>query len=493
MRIIDTHAGAGGYSLESRYAQQGAEFEAGIARLWGRDDLPPALADYVGLVRQFNSGGKLQQYPGSPALAQLLLRPQDQLRLFEMHPTDHKILASYLGGQPGIEVAMGDGFAALKAQLPPPTRRGVVLIDPSYEIKTDYARVLAALREALTRFPEAVVMIWLPQVRILEAQTLPQRLKATADAQAKKGWLLATLTVGTTDEKGFGMFGSQVFVANPPHTLREALAAGTALAGRAPGHAGRCIAQTGSARRLKPPGPRPRGPVIERLVDAARAVGLELRAEGLEAAGVQRLAHLAHQVQVVVQVVDAGQHRPQHLAAAVQVVQVGAAEAGCRCGSCRSGRAAARRLRCGVADLQVAEAREQVAVARVARGHHAVEHVHALRHAFDQVFRRAHAHQVARLVRRQPVRRVRHDAQHLVLGLADADAADRVAGQVQRGQRVQRFLAQVLEHAALHDAEQRVRVLEPREFVLRSAAPSAGSAPSTARASASVVMWPLVS
>ncbi len=224
MRIIDTHAGAGGYSLESRYAQQGGEFEAGIARLWGRDDLPPALADYVGLVRQFNSGGKLQQYPGSPALAQLLLRPQDQLRLFEMHPTDHKILASYLGGQPGIEVGLGDGFAALKAQLPPPTRRGVVMIDPSYEIKTDYARVLAALREALTRFPEAVVLIWLPQVRILEAQTLPQRLKATADAQARKGWLLATLTVGTTDEKGFGMFGSQVFVANPPHTLREALA-----------------------------------------------------------------------------------------------------------------------------------------------------------------------------------------------------------------------------------------------------------------------------
>jgi len=222
-RIVDTHAGAGGYSLEGHYAQQGGEFEAGIARLWDRSDAPPAVADYVGLVRQFNGGGKLQQYPGSPALAQLLLRPQDQLRLFEMHPTDHKILASFLGEQPGIEVAMKDGFASMKGQLPPTTRRGVVLMDPSYEIKTDYAKVLAALREALTRFPEAVVMVWLPQVRILEAQTLPQRLKATADAQAKKGWLLATLTVGTTDEKGYGMFGSQMFVANPPHTLREAL------------------------------------------------------------------------------------------------------------------------------------------------------------------------------------------------------------------------------------------------------------------------------
>src|SRR6188768_3914311 len=119
-RLVDTHAGAGGYSLESRYAQQHGEFEAGIARLWQRQDLPPALADYVGLVRDFNGGGgdaKLTQYPGSPALAQLLLRPQDQLRLFEIHPTDYKILASFLGEFPGAEVAMSDGFASLKSQL----------------------------------------------------------------------------------------------------------------------------------------------------------------------------------------------------------------------------------------------------------------------------------------------------------------------------------------------------------------------------------------
>ncbi len=222
-RLIDTHAGAGGYSLESRYAQQRGEFNDGIARLWQRDDLPPAVADLVALVRQFNGGSTLAQYPGSPALAQLLLRQQDQLRLFEVHPTDYKILSSYLGQQPGAEVAMADGFEALKSQLPPPTRRGVVLIDPSYEIKTDYLRVLAALREALTRFPEAVVIIWLPQLQLLQASQLPQRLKATADAQAKKGWLMARLTVAEAGERGFGMLGSNVFVANPPHTLVSAL------------------------------------------------------------------------------------------------------------------------------------------------------------------------------------------------------------------------------------------------------------------------------
>ena len=97
-RLIDTHAGAGGYSLEGRYAQKKGEYEQGIARLWDRDDLPEIVADYVALVRQFNPQGTLEQYPGSPAFAQMLLRPGDQLRLYELHPTDHKILASYLGG-----------------------------------------------------------------------------------------------------------------------------------------------------------------------------------------------------------------------------------------------------------------------------------------------------------------------------------------------------------------------------------------------------------
>jgi 23S rRNA (adenine2030-N6)-methyltransferase len=222
-RLLDTHAGAGGYSLESEYARQRGEADAGIGRLWPRDDLPPPVADYVAQVRGFNAGRTLQQYPGSPALTHALMRPQDQLRLHEVHPTDHKILASYLGGQPGVEVRSSDGFAALAAQLPPPTRRGVVLIDPSYEIKADYARVLAALREALERFADGTVLIWLPQLQLLEAAQLPQRLKASADAHAKKGWLHAGLTVARADARGFGMIGSSVFVANPPHTLHGAL------------------------------------------------------------------------------------------------------------------------------------------------------------------------------------------------------------------------------------------------------------------------------
>jgi 23S rRNA (adenine2030-N6)-methyltransferase len=222
-RCIDTHAGAGGYSLQGEYAKKRGEFEQGIGGLYNRDDLPPPLADLVGLVRDFNAGKGLIQYPGSPAIAQALMRPQDQLRLFEIHPTDHKILASYLGDVPGVEVKMSDGYASLKSQLPPTTKRGVVLIDPPYEIKTDYPRALAAVREALERFPDCVVLLWLPQLQLVESAQLPQRLKAAADSGAKKGWVHARLTVAQADARGFGMLGSSMFIANPPHTLYDDL------------------------------------------------------------------------------------------------------------------------------------------------------------------------------------------------------------------------------------------------------------------------------
>ena len=218
-RLVDTHAGAGGYSLEGRYAQKKGEFEQGIGRLWDRDDLPPAVAAYVALVKQFNPAGRLEQYPGSPAFAQMLLRAQDQLRLFELHPTDHRILASYIGTVPGAEVYDRDGFDGLKSQVPPSSRRGVVLIDPSYEGNKDYGRVVSALREALERFAEGVYLVWYPQVQKLEAAQLPKRLQAVAP----KGWLHARLTVQQPDSQGFGLAGSGMFIVNPPYTLHDEL------------------------------------------------------------------------------------------------------------------------------------------------------------------------------------------------------------------------------------------------------------------------------
>jgi len=220
-RFVDTHGGAGGYSLEGRYAQKKGEYERGIGRLWTRTDLPEVVADYVALVRRFNPDGVLAQYPGSPALAQMLLRPHDQPRAFELHPTEQKILHATLAATPSAIAYDGDGFVGLKSQRPPSSRRAAVLIDPSYEGNGDYGRVVATLREALARFAPGVYMVWYPQVSKLEAASLPKRLEALAP----KGWLHARLSVQQPDAQGFGLEGSGMFVINPPHALAAQLQA----------------------------------------------------------------------------------------------------------------------------------------------------------------------------------------------------------------------------------------------------------------------------
>jgi len=223
-RCVDTHAGAGGYSLRSETARKKSEFAHGIGALWGRRgaaDMPAAVARYLALVGEFNPGGTLREYPGSPAIVQALRRAQDQLSLYELHPSDFRALATMFQDVPGVQVRLADGFEGLKSQLPPPTRRGLVLIDPSYELERDYTRVLATVREALTRFAEGTYVVWYPQVGRVAARELPRRLQALAP----KGWLHARLTLQQPDERGFGMAGSGVFVFNPPHTLHAELAA----------------------------------------------------------------------------------------------------------------------------------------------------------------------------------------------------------------------------------------------------------------------------
>ena len=224
-RLVDTHAGAGAYELQGDYAQKHAEYRHGIEALWAEPVLPELLEDYVAQVRAFNGEGALTRYPGSPEIVRGVMRVQDQLRLFELHPTDHGLLAEGFAGDRQVMVQRGDGFAGLKSQLPPPSRRGVVLIDPSYEIKTDYPAVVSAVSEALRRFAEGVVLVWYPHVDQRESAQLPRQLKEVAQAQAPKGWLHARLQVALPNERGFGLLGSGIFVVNPPFTLREKLSA----------------------------------------------------------------------------------------------------------------------------------------------------------------------------------------------------------------------------------------------------------------------------
>jgi len=218
--IIDTHAGAGRYALESAHASKLAEYKDGIGRLWEAKGLPPAAKDYVDMVRQLNPDGQLRHYPGSPWLARQMLRDSDRLRLYEMHTTDARLLLECFKGT-GREVAItdGDGFIGLKAILPPPPRRGLVLIDPSYETKGDYTAVVKALQESLKRFPTGTYALWYPMLSKLESRQLPEKLKRLGCSN----WLHATLEVKAPAKDGFGMNGSGMFVINPPWTLEKKL------------------------------------------------------------------------------------------------------------------------------------------------------------------------------------------------------------------------------------------------------------------------------
>ncbi|MGD9943749.1 MAG: 23S rRNA (adenine(2030)-N(6))-methyltransferase RlmJ [Burkholderiaceae bacterium] len=222
--VIDTHAGAGLYRLDGDWAARRGEFADGIGRLWTRDDAPPAVADYLALVREHNPDGVLRHYPGSPFIALKHLREQDRLRLFEAHSTEIGVLTGNIEAagrtaQRQTRAQAADGFAQLKALLPPPPRRALTLIDPSYEDKRDYVRVTASLREGLERFATGCYAVWYPQVQRPEAIELPRRLLRLPGIR----WLHATLTVRAPSDDGLGLHGSGLFVVNPPWTLAAAL------------------------------------------------------------------------------------------------------------------------------------------------------------------------------------------------------------------------------------------------------------------------------
>ncbi len=217
---IDTHAGAGCYALDSGYAAQNAEHQSGIALLWQRNDLPAPVADYVALVQRINPDNELKLYPGSPLLAWDLLREQDRMRLFELHPADGELLQKNFEGRGAqVLIQVADGFGALKALLPPPSRRALVLIDPPYEEKQDYQRVVSALHEGLKRFASGVYALWYPQLQRAESRQLPGQLKQLP----VKSWLHVALSVQAPSEDGFGMYGSGMFILNPPWLLQGML------------------------------------------------------------------------------------------------------------------------------------------------------------------------------------------------------------------------------------------------------------------------------
>ncbi|HAL37925.1 MAG TPA: 23S rRNA (adenine(2030)-N(6))-methyltransferase RlmJ [Polaromonas sp.] len=266
LTVIDTHAGAGLYRLDSDYTETSGEAVEGVFKLISGKKTPPAqetraqaaikkvanstptgtwapaLQDYVDLLRGLNpqfaetgDAAHLKIYPGSPFIEQQFLSGRDKLKLFELHPTDFKSLSGnieQLGVGRQVTVAREDGFEALKTFLPPPARRAMVLCDPSYEVKSDYARVAACMSDAVKRFATGTYVIWYPIIPRPEAHDLPRKLKTLA-VKAGRSWLNATLTVKssklTTDVSGEvirpGLPSSGMFIINPPHTLKADLQA----------------------------------------------------------------------------------------------------------------------------------------------------------------------------------------------------------------------------------------------------------------------------
>src|SRR5574343_1120991 len=202
LMVLDTHAGAGLYRLDGDYARTSAEAEEGVLKLAAAASAPSAaplpslLQNYLELVRGFNQGAQICCYSVSPFILHHLLRERDKLKLFELHPTDLRALAgnvAQLKAGRQVAVLQEDGFEGVRRFLPPPSRRALVLCDPSYELKSDYARVPEMLQDALKRFATGTYAVWYPIIPRPEAHALPRRLKSAA-SKAGRPWLHATLT-----------------------------------------------------------------------------------------------------------------------------------------------------------------------------------------------------------------------------------------------------------------------------------------------------------
>ena len=219
--FVDTHAGAGIYRLDQGYADQNKEWASGIGALREipRDAVPSTMAYYFSAVDDIVQSEDGVCYPGSPLFAQRFLREQDRAVLFELHPTDFRILEARLKDDPRIQVRQADGLSALASLLPPASRRACVFIDPSYEMKEDYYRVPKILDLALKRFSQGVYILWYPLLPQPEPQTMADRIFALH----KGNRCCAQIRIREKDTEEYGMYGSGMIILNPPWILKQAL------------------------------------------------------------------------------------------------------------------------------------------------------------------------------------------------------------------------------------------------------------------------------
>lgn len=226
LRVIDSHAGSGLYDLRSHEARKNAEFAGGIGRLLAAPGPPPEVGDYLAVVRALNgpairgaagNQSELPLYPGSPEVARQLLRAEDHLELFELHPGALARLHRNYGRDRRVHIHDRDAFEGLPALVPPVERRGVVLVDSAYEVKEDFTGVVDLLKTCHRRWAGGVYLIWYPLIRHPLAERFIAKIRATGIPKI----LQAELQVETD---GFnGMRGSGLCIVNSPYALDQKL------------------------------------------------------------------------------------------------------------------------------------------------------------------------------------------------------------------------------------------------------------------------------
>lgn len=210
---LDTHAGAGLYDLTSEMGQKIKEHEAGISKLWGRGDIPELVKPYIKMIERINLDGKLRMYPGSPWVANQCLDENDRLVLNELHTTDLPILVDMTRHFRNMKVYHQDGLLALNSQLPPREKRGLIFIDPSYEIKSDYIDVAHAVLKAHKKFATGVYAIWYPLLKSGIHYPMLDLLEQSGIQNIFRAEFKANV------DKDTRMYGSGMLLINPPYQV----------------------------------------------------------------------------------------------------------------------------------------------------------------------------------------------------------------------------------------------------------------------------------
>lgn len=207
---LDTHAGIGRYDLSHPWAQKGREFESGIKKLLERDDIPAAMKPYIDIVRAENPDGHLRYYPGSPLITRKLIRPIDRMALTELNKTDCAELMNVIAKDRRVNVQLMDGYQALKAHLPPKERRGLVLIDSSFDRSREFARLAEALADAHTRWATGTYAVWYPMMGAGVIRGFEKQIEAAGIRKVLQ------FELSILPEDASTMPGSGMIIINPP-------------------------------------------------------------------------------------------------------------------------------------------------------------------------------------------------------------------------------------------------------------------------------------